>query len=276
MGLDIGGIISGGLSGFASGGPLGAALGAAGGGLFGGSKGPRAPQVQFNPANINSGVGSATFDQESNTFNTSLDPRLAALQGGLFSQGQGFFDELNTFNPDEFGANVTQRLRNLAAPQEEDARLGLENRLFSQGLLNSTLGGDRQENLFTAQALADEARVARGFSLGQDVQGNLLNRGLQSFNAGVNLEQLPLQLLGLSLDAGQGNLGADSRNASNAFEASKLQSDTDSAFLGSFLNNAGALGGGSGNSFSTGFENFFNGTDFSDSDLDFFNNFDIG
>jgi len=275
MGLDIGGALKGGLTGFAAGGPWGAAAGAAAGGFLGGDT-PSAPSVEFNPANISSGSGSVNYDKGTNTFNAELDPRLKQIQEGLFGAGSSFLGELDSFNPDEFGANVTDRLRRLAAPKESQDRLNQENRLFSQGLLNSTLGGERQENLYTAQALAEEQRVARGFSLGQDVQGNLLDRGLRSFNAGTNLEQLPQGLLNASLSGGRGNLQADTTNASNAFESSKNQSDKDAAFTSSFLSGLEGFSGGSGNSFSTGLDNFMNGTDFSDADLDFFNNYDIG
>ena len=278
MGINTSGALSGASAGGSVGGPWGAAIGGAIGAFLPEGGAPSAPSVAFNPANINTGAGSVQFDQGTNTFTSALDPRLQGIQESMFAQGQGFFDELSTFDPDQFGANVSDRLRNLAAPKEEQDRLNLENRLFKQGLLNSTLGGDRQENLFSAQALAEEARLARGFSLGQDVQGNLLNRGLQSFGAGTSLEQLPLQLLGTSLEGGRGNLGAQSFNAANAFESSLLQSDINAAQQQGLFDAVGQFGSSrtGGTSLGTSFENFFGGTDFSDADLDFFNTYDIG
>jgi len=108
--------------------------------------------------------------------------------------------------------------------------------------------------LHQAQALAEEARLARGFSLGQDVQGNLLSRGIQAFGAGTQLEQLPMQLLGTSLEGGGAMAGVDRFNAANIYEASKLKADTESAFLSSTL---GGLGGFAGTDFGTSFNDFF-------------------
>ena len=278
MAINTEGALAGASAGGSVGGPWGAAIGGAVGAFLPSGGAPSAPSVAFNPANISTGAGSVNFDQGANTFTSALDPRLRDIQESMFAQGLGFFDELSTFDPDQFGANVSDRLRNLAAPKEEQDRLNLENRLFKQGLLNSTLGGERQENLFSAQALAEEARLARGFSLGQDVQGNLLNRGLRAFDAGTSLEQLPLQLLGTSIAGGSGNLGADTFNATNTFETSLLQSDIDAAGLQGLFDAIGKFGssGTGGTSFGTSFENFFGGTDFSDADLDFFNTYDIG
>ena len=131
----------------------------------------------FNPYDISTSYGSASYNPTDRTFSTSLDPRLQSAMSGLFSQ-YGAIDPTQQLN----------LMREQAAPYEQAQYQGLENRLFSQGLLGASKvdqpGGARR-SLFDSFANADLNRQIQAQQLAQQSQASILN---QIFGL-TNLEQ---------------------------------------------------------------------------------------
>lgn len=161
----------------------------------------------YMPGGVRTGFGNVTVDANGNLV-SSGSPALTNAQNTSFNIGQGYLDQAQVFSPDQYAANVSQRLQNLAAPSEEKARLDLEQRLFNQGMLTSTSGGRRMQDLYTAQALAGEQRALDALNAGETVQNNLLSRGYTGINNAISMDPSN-QLFGTSLALGQGYLGAE-------------------------------------------------------------------
>lgn len=202
-----------------------------------------AAATKFEPFNIKSGVGSVTATD--GLFTTTLDPRLAAIRDQLFGVGEQQLDEFGSFNVDETASNISQRLQKLAAPREQKQRLALENRLFKQGILSSDPGFGQFGELLQAQGLAQTGREVESFGLAEQLKGGLFNRATQAFAGGTSLEQLPLNLLNQSIQAGGAQSAAGAAGGAFTFQAAQTQSDLISSFFGGVGAGAGkALFGG--------------------------------
>lgn len=144
---------------------------------------------KVKPTDIQTSLGGLTFGD--NVFTTALDPRLQQIQGGLLGQIEGL----------ESGSTLGM-LRQQAAPFEEQQRLALENRLFSQGLLGASgvdQPGGARRSLFEAQAQADLARQLQAQQLMMQQRGSLfgglgaisgIERGLFGTSMGMFGQQL--------------------------------------------------------------------------------------
>jgi len=135
--------------------------------------------AKFDPYNIQTGMGGLRYDEGSRTFTSQLDPALQATRQGLLSQ-YGQIDP----------AQQLSLYRQQAQPYEEQQRLGLESRLFSQGQLGHSAvdrpGGARR-SLFDAQAQADLQRQAMAQQWAQQQQQGILGQlqGIQGFEKGL-------------------------------------------------------------------------------------------
>ena len=81
-----------------------------------------ADMAAYNPYNVQTGYGGAGYNPTNRTFQSGLSPEYQAMR-------QGLFGEMNNLSSD----NYLSLLRQRAAPGNEAAYQGLENRLFSQG-----------------------------------------------------------------------------------------------------------------------------------------------
>jgi len=119
------------------------------------------------------GLGTSGFDPVTGQFNSQLDP---SIQQGLVNPAMqaagGAYGQLNNFN---FNDTMGQRYNALEALQEQDrqqARMNLEDRLFSQGRLGSTGGALSQNALLDAimQQQSGNANTAFGQAMAQRQQ----------------------------------------------------------------------------------------------------------
>jgi hypothetical protein len=230
---NLGGLITGGVGAF-TGNPALMAAGAAS--LFGPSAsdiaGQQAAGSAYRGVDINTGMGSATFDQDTG-YTSQLSPELMAIRDQLFGRVPEGLQQFQTFDPTQAGALFTQRLDELAAPKEEANRLSLENRLFKQGLLSSTTGDDRRQALLEAQALAQGQRDLTGVQLGQDQQTRLFNQAMGFLNSGMNVADIERQLIAMS----QGQAGAATQAAGNQAGMIAQGRADDAATQQGFFNN---------------------------------------
>ncbi len=236
-----------------------AILGGAGLSLLGGALGADAQRdaanaaansAQWRGTGVTSGFGSVTPTKNPDgtwSYNTTLDPRYAAYRDQLFGMGQGFLQQAQNYDPNQAGALFTKQLREQSAPSEQADRMALENRLFQQGLMGSTLGVDRYAALNEAQRRADVQREMQGYQLAQETQGNLFNRGLQGIQAGTAIEGLTGDLMQQSIGASGGQQSGRQAGANFQFQAGMNRGDMLSGFFGSLgqgLGNYGFSGGG--------------------------------
>lgn len=171
-----------------------------------------AGQTQFKPFTVTSGVGGAAFGPQGD-LSLSMTPEQQAIQSQLQGFGSSMFDFLG--DPAKRGdeqtsminmltgggtdrgtreAEIMSRLQAAQAPQQERARLGLEQRLANQGRLGvqtSMFGG-------TPEALALEKAIAEqqaGFGVSameqaraeQQQEANQTLAGLQEFRGRMGL-----------------------------------------------------------------------------------------
>lgn len=86
-----------------------------------------ADMASYDPYAISTGYGSASYNAQDRRFRSSLSPQYQDMQRGLFG-------EYNMMQPGQYLNLMRQR----AAPANESAYLGMENRLFSQGRLGAS------------------------------------------------------------------------------------------------------------------------------------------
>ena len=169
-------------------------------------------QTKFKPVTVTSSVGSGAFDKDAN-LSLTMTPEQKAIQTQLQGFGSSMFDFLG--DPQKRGeeqtslinmltgggtdrgtreAEIMSRLQATQAPEQERARLGLEQRLANQGRLGvqtSMFGG-------TPEALALEKAIAEqqaGFGVSameqaraeQAQQSEQTLQGLQEFRGRMGL-----------------------------------------------------------------------------------------
>ena len=243
--------------------------GAIGGALIGKDAAKDAAAAsQFAPVNITSGIGSTTYadptlapmmgavtrmqaaqglesgnlTQEEHDamiagipeagFTSQLSPELQVQRDRLMQIGQEGLDTFQGFDPTQAAAQFTQQLDTIAAPQEEKARLSLENRLFKQGLTQSTPGADRFGALATAQGMAQNQRNLQGMQFGTGEQQRLFQNALGGIQGATALDALSSQQLNQAISAGGANTSANITGANFNFQAGQNNADALSGFFG--------------------------------------------
>lgn len=129
---------------------------------------PALSQLQFQPFNVQTSAGGVQFDPTQRLFTTELAPELQALR-------QQTLSGLGQINP----AQTLGLLRQQAQPIEQQQRLNLESRLFSQGRLGaSSAFTDTGEMgaLLRAQQGADVQRQLLAEQLGMQQRQNLFGQ----------------------------------------------------------------------------------------------------
>jgi len=168
---------------------------------------------QFDPYNIEASFGSLGFDEATNTFTSSLSPEFQQMLGDWTTQMQNI-DPQKQF----------EMMQAQAAPYEQQQQLGLENRLFSQGLMQHSAqdqpGGARR-SLFDSQQNAMMQRQLGAQDWASSNRQNLLNsilgiQGMESglFNMGMGMGSIGMQgqmqasnLMGQQATAGSNIMG---------------------------------------------------------------------
>lgn len=178
------------------------------------------PEASFDPMNIQSGLGSTTFGKDGAQF--QLAPELQGFYNQLLGGAGETLQQAQEFDPYQAAEGLFGRMEGILAPVRERERAGLEQRLLSQGRLGSTGG------LFDLQAQQGAVEAQRAQSLNQafgqaqQVQQGLFNRGMQGLQGATGLQQMGLSQLGLGLEAGQGDLGAQQFNIGNQIQQGQL------------------------------------------------------
>ena len=131
------------------------------------------------------------------------------LRGCTKSLGKGFLGGITPGTPMELSNQAYGLLRGMSAPEEEQSRLALENRLFKQGMLGSTGGGIRSQAFETGVGRTQLQQQLESLQLGQTLTDQQLARAMGLFTGAQGLYN-PLQeqmRLGLGGQAGMGVAG---------------------------------------------------------------------
>jgi hypothetical protein len=167
--------------------------------------------MQFKPFTVTAGTGATAQTDATGGLNLNLSPQEQALQqqllglsGGLAS-GIGYgrqqtLMDLLTGNPEDQRARETDiygRLNAMQAPEQERARLGLEQRLFNQGRLGvqTSMFGGTPEALALEKAIAEQQAGTAVSAMGQarDEQSQLSGQRLQALQTQIQEQGLMAQ-----------------------------------------------------------------------------------
>lgn len=132
---------------------------------------------------------------------------------------------------------IYDRLALLSAEDEQLERNTLENRLFAQGMLGSKGGYHRTRALNNSQAQKALQREQYAVTLAEEIQNQIQRRGLNALNAGIGLEQLPLDYLKLGASVGVSGANAGANAASYLANAAADRGDAISGFFSNLGSN---------------------------------------
>jgi len=180
-------------------------------------------QDQFNT--FAAGVGQDGFSAQ-------LSPELQTQRDQLLGIGQAGLDQFQTFDPNQAASLFTNELDAIAAPQEARQRTSLENRLFKQGLTQSTSGADRFEALNSAQGFAQNQRNLQGLQFGQQQQERLFQNALGGIQGATALDNLAAQQVNQAIAASGGVTTANTNAAQFGFQAGQNNADALAGFFG--------------------------------------------
>ena len=182
------------------------------------------------------GIGAAPGGR---ALTTNVDPRWTDYQNSLFSQ-------MGSISPDEQLALMRQQ----AAPYNEAASLGLENRLFSQGRLDHSQpyqAGGAMRGLWDAQLNQDLSFQQQAQQQAWQREQQLLGSLLSSYGPE---QALLAQSFGGGAAAGQGGMQGAQILSQSAMQMPNLMSSLlGGATMGWAMGGFGGLGGGGGGGF---------------------------
>ena len=189
----------------------------------------------FDPFNIQTSFGSATYDEDSRTFTSGLGEDYGAIQDSLVNQ-------LKQIDP----AQQLALFRQQAQPYNEQQGLNLENRLFSQGLTQASgvdepLGARR--SLFDSFANQDLQfqQLAQQQALQQ--QTGLMNQlfGLNQMEQGLFAPQATFGQIQTGAGANQAGLMAQQASFLPNLVGNIIAGGVQGAAMGGMM---GGMGGG--------------------------------
>jgi len=201
---------------------------------------------RFTPWNITSGIGSTTFGPGSAT--ATLSPEYQALRNLYLGNAGAGASAAGAFDPNVAANNFYGLMQAQASPYETQDRANAIAQLQGMGTLGLGTGqfGDNPlySSLLRAQADAARQRQISSYGMSQDIANQLQQRALGWGGAGMGLDQMGLQGIGLG-----GQLGGLSTSAAlNAAKLAQLpimlQGLTKGAMLSGLFGGGGGTGGG--------------------------------
>lgn len=235
-------------------------------------------QSQFRPFTVTTGLGALQATPEGG-YTSTLSPQQQALQEQLMGGAQGFYGQATTPMAQR-QQQVYDALRAVQAPEEERARLALEQRLAAQGRLGlqtAQYGGSpesfalakaqaeaRNQASVAAieQAMKEQAQQAELGKLYQtmgyaplDAQLSAYGQGIQGANIAQAAQQAGTGLFG------EAEMGGLSALLAGRIAQANLAGQLGTALLtgtsgGMFAQGQQGTGGGGGNSFTDMLSNF--------------------
>ena len=180
--------------------------------------------------------GATSFDPNTRTYLETLSPELQTEYDAYISSAGANRGQVAALGADPYtaGKNFYEKQKALYAPEQEQQRLSMENRLLAQGMFGSTGGGQQMNALLDAQQQQDAQAQIAGLDKAQALVDTY--RGRQAADLGMveSLGLLPHKYaaLGRGLGSDQGNISK--AGAAAQATAAQTMSDATSAFGTSF------------------------------------------
>jgi len=204
--------------------------------------------------------GSATFDEDGKLGQVTLAPELQEHYDRLLARGVATGETLAGFagDPFELQQQIYEQQRELFAPQQEEERLALENRLLAQGMLGATGGQQRMGALLESQQMQDLARQGQALTQAQQLVDLYRGREAEDIGLATELGKLPLDYASIGRGIGGGlsnvaGIGAGIRSTAAAGLGGAQAAFWDQIGQGvtTGLQNIGGLFGSSGGTFTS-------------------------
>jgi len=195
----------------------------------------RAAELQYQqslPWSTTGLFGGATFDEGDRTAEMTLSPELQAHYDRLMGRAGTTAGEVESMMGDPFAMQqkLYQQQKGLFAPQQEEERLALENRLRAQGMLGATGGQQRMGSLLEAQQQQDLARQVQSMDQAQKMIDLYRGREAGDISQALTLGELPLAYANLGRGIGTGMSPAAQYGAKLRSQGALNVADTQSAF----------------------------------------------
>jgi len=216
----------------------------------------RAAELQYQatlPKSVSGVFGDFTYDDEGQLASISLSPELQKIYADRLARSQEQSELIKAYDPNAYQQEFYEEQKALAARDEEQKRLDLENRLRAQGLLGSSTGATRLRSLYEAQDVADLRRRAEARNAAREQLTFM--RGLEGgdITSASAIGSLGSDYANIGRGIGS-NLGAAVQSgAANQFAAAQNLADSTAAFWGKIGSSVGnAMGGPSYSGFGSG------------------------
>lgn len=213
-------------------------LGTLTGGLFGDTQSQRASDKlwkssRYVPYNIDSGVGTATFNGTSAY--GKLNPYYDLLSSKYRSLGDTLFGQLQGRSYDDLRNEQLRTMRKAARPEELRDITDMQTMLFNKGLLGSTAGNLQMNSLYDAQEQADLMRILESIGLAKAERENLFSLGSRAYEADIALQGMPLRMMELGSNIGSAASSANYTAGRGRYEADVAAEKSEKGFLGSLF-----------------------------------------
>lgn len=220
--------------------PWGAIAGAVVGGMFANkaaetsaASADYAAQLAYEqslPWDVSGLFGEAQFDEDGRAATLALSPELQAQYDALMARSAEQAAQVDVLDPDAVALKHYEYQKGLFAPQEEQERLALENRLIAQGLMGASGGALQTQALHEAQAMKDLARQAESMTVGQQFLDMYRTREMEDRAEALKLGALPYEYGALGRGIGSGMSSAATAGATARSQAAAGLGATQAAF----------------------------------------------
>ena len=143
---------------------------------------------QFQPFNITTGGGSATFDLANSTVTGELSPELQADSDAYGRLLSGLTKDIEGFSPEDYSKQEMELLRGLLDPKMNADRNQFRDRLFSTGQMGTTGGMLQQRGFTEGQGLTNLRAAIQALQGGRNEQNRLYNLFSNTAMNRANLE----------------------------------------------------------------------------------------
>ena len=192
------------------------------------------------PWNTGGVFGASTFDPTTRTSLQTLSPEFqaqfdASMSSAAANRAQA--DAMGT-DPMAMGKQFYDQQKALYAPEQEQQRLGMENRLLGQGMFGSSGGGIQMNALLDAQQQQDAAAQIAGYDKAQAIQDIYRARYANDLALAQGMGNLPgtYSQTGMGIGANLSGIAGTAGNMQAS--AAKQTSDANAGMWGGF---AGAV-----------------------------------
>jgi hypothetical protein len=189
-------------------------------------------------------LGGSSYDPETKTWTETLSPEMQAIYDRFGVRADATATELAAMGTgEEAQKRFYNEQRSLFRPQEMRQRLGVENRLRSQGRLSTTGGAQAMGEFDYGQQMTDYNRQTDAYDKSQAQIDALRGRELMDMKGMLSIGALPKDYSKLGM--AQGELSAKQAEYLAELKQGNIQDkyDTYSAGWGGLGSKIGGLGG---------------------------------